>query len=506
MRVFRSVVRPGRSINVILVVDIVLLGHDGTVGIHEGGIGIGHGFGRGLVGDDAGVGAVIVAQGGVPFVIRGQHEGMEWEALGVGTDEDDVSCLQILHAGDLLEAHLLAPLEEVGDYLTLLQGLIRKACAVEDPIHETVTTGAERTVVDGGVGGGIAVGEFRLAGVDGDVVALAEKVALEEGIGDIHHLTLLVGHTVAVLLHTVAPLNGGLQRGIRLARHVPLGSVEAILVEADVVALLHGGNRGRLALVGGDEGLDLGAVGAEGDLLQEELITCRNKVGVVQAEAVVEFGRPALRILGGFKDHVLRNSFSEEFRITSIDLGQRIARLGTGSVLGSVEHLKSTTPLGLNLEYDHPLLLRGKRNVAFAAFDGRVTGGLIHAVNVPRYARVTGFVAGYEFHAVSTKLRIGRRSATEGGVEKLTRKGGQIDTSRIGDEVGGFGFRLSFGLGFGNLGGNRDGIGGRGRLRIVSIRDGGLGITPHRHDQRKPQYHGYKENPFFHSSITSFCR
>ena len=181
----------------VMVVNVVFRGGDGAVGVHEGRVSVADGLGGGLIRHDAAVRTVVVAQGRPILHLRGQHVYVLGTAVGVGTDEHDIPGLQIVYVGDPFKAHLSAPIHQIGYHASLHQGLIRIACPVQDPVYETVTAGAERAMVDTGIGAGIAVLELFFLGVFGDVLGFTEEIALEQGVGRIYDLALLVANTRA---------------------------------------------------------------------------------------------------------------------------------------------------------------------------------------------------------------------------------------------------------------------------------------------------------------------
>ena len=116
----------------------------------------------------------------IAFIIdRGrEHERVLRSAVLCGADEYYIARLQVFHTGYLFKSALFAPRYEIRNDAALNERLIGEARAVEYPVDQSVAARAEGTVVDAGVGAGIAVFEFGLARVFRDVMSLSQKIAL----------------------------------------------------------------------------------------------------------------------------------------------------------------------------------------------------------------------------------------------------------------------------------------------------------------------------------------
>ena len=89
-------------------------------------------------------------------------EGVQGIAVLVGTDENHVAGEKLLHRVDAGKALLQTPIRQprAADALAVDVGLIRKACAVEDPVDQTVTADDAGVVIEGGIDRGVAIDEF----------------------------------------------------------------------------------------------------------------------------------------------------------------------------------------------------------------------------------------------------------------------------------------------------------------------------------------------------------
>ena len=94
----------------------------------------------------------------------------------VGTDEDHITGEEVLHSVDAGKALLQTPVGEPGaaDALAVDVGLIRKARAVQDPVHQAVTADDAGVVVEGGVDGGVAVDKSLVADGVADALGVVE--------------------------------------------------------------------------------------------------------------------------------------------------------------------------------------------------------------------------------------------------------------------------------------------------------------------------------------------
>ena len=127
-------------------------------------------------------------------------EGVQGIAVLVGTDEDHVAGEKLLHRVDAGKTMLQTPIRQprAADALAVDVGLIRKARAVQDPIHQTVTADDAGIVVEGGVDGGVTVDKFLVADGIADALGVVEDGGADLPSRGVEHPTRGVVDSTAV--------------------------------------------------------------------------------------------------------------------------------------------------------------------------------------------------------------------------------------------------------------------------------------------------------------------